>query len=145
MAPSSADLLTGSFGPAAPLAAASAAPPAAPSAAPPAAPSAARPAAPSAAPPAAPSAAPPAAPSAGPLTGPPAASADLPADAQDPADLLADAQDAADPLTDTSGPPLRRDGLLARIGPFAILACLAEASLALPPGRPRSRRRSPAR
>ena len=64
----------------------------------------------------------------------PAAPADLLADAQDPADLLADAQDAWDPLTDTSGPPLRRDGLLARIAPFAILACLAEASLALPPG-----------
>ena len=69
--------------------------------------------------------------SAGPL---PAAPADLLADVQDPADLLADAQDAWDPLTDTSGPPLRRDGLLARIAPFAILACLAEASLALPPG-----------
>jgi signal transduction histidine kinase len=103
----SAHLLTGTFGPAEPLPAASAGPlPAAPAGPLPAAP-------------------------AEPL---PAAPADLLADLQDPADLLADAQDAWDPLTDTSGPPLRRDGLLARIAPFAILACLAEASLALPPG-----------
>ena len=39
-----------------------------------------------------------------------------------------------DPLTDLSGSALRREGLLARIAPFAALAILAEASLALPPG-----------
>ena len=125
IAPRSAELLTGTFGPAEPLAAASAAPPAAPSAGPLAGASAG--------PLAGAFAAPPRAPAGGPLTGT-SAPADLLADAQDPADLLADAQDAADPLTDTSGPPLRRDGLLARIAPFAVLACLAEASLALPPG-----------
>ena len=37
------------------------------------------------------------------------------------------------PLPGTSGRPLRRDGLLARIALFAALAVLAEASLALPP------------
>lgn len=50
------------------------------------------------------------------------------------ADPLADIADHADALTDTSGSALRRDGLLARIAPFAVLAFLAEASLALPPG-----------
>ena len=50
------------------------------------------------------------------------------------ADLTADAPGPADPLADASGPALRRDGLLARIAPFAVLAVLAEASLALPPG-----------
>jgi len=60
------------------------------------------------------------------------------------ADPLADASGHADPghadpghedpLADTSGRALRRGGLLARIAPFAALACLAEASLALPPG-----------
>jgi signal transduction histidine kinase len=55
-------------------------------------------------------------------------------DATDPADALTDAADPADALTDTSAPALRRDGLLARIAPFAALALLAEASLALPPG-----------
>ncbi len=51
-----------------------------------------------------------------------------------PADALAGAADPADVLTDTSASALRRDGLLARIAPFAALAILAEASLALPPG-----------
>ena len=141
IAPSSADLLTGTFGPAEPLPAASAAPPAAPSAGPLAGASGVPLAGTSGGSLAGTSggslegafAGPPAGVSAGPLTGT-SAPADLLADAQDPADLLADAQEAADPLTDTSGPPLRRDGLLARIAPFAILACLAEASLALPPG-----------
>jgi len=50
------------------------------------------------------------------------------------AGLTADAPGPADPLADASGPALRRDGLLARIAPFAALAVLAEASLALPPG-----------
>jgi signal transduction histidine kinase len=50
------------------------------------------------------------------------------------ADLTADAPGPADPLADASGPALRRDGLLARIAPFAALAVLAEASLGLPPG-----------
>jgi signal transduction histidine kinase len=50
------------------------------------------------------------------------------------AGLTADAPGPADPLADASGPALRRDGLAARIGPFAALAVLAEASLALPPG-----------
>ena len=47
---------------------------------------------------------------------------------------LTDDQGLAGPLAGTSGPALRRDGLLARIAPFAALAVLAEASLALPPG-----------
>ena len=64
--------------------------------------------------------------------------------APDPAEALTDAPGSADPLTDTSAPALRRDSLLARIAPFAALAFLAEASLALPPVRPPSRRRSPA-
>jgi signal transduction histidine kinase len=42
--------------------------------------------------------------------------------------------DSADALAGASGPALRRDGLLTRIAPFAALAILAEASLALPPG-----------
>jgi signal transduction histidine kinase len=50
------------------------------------------------------------------------------------ADLLADVSGRTDMLTDGSGPPLRWNGLLARIAPFAVLAVLAEASLALPPG-----------
>lgn len=50
------------------------------------------------------------------------------------AGLTADARGPADPLADASGPALRRAGLLARIAPFAALAVLAEASLALPPG-----------
>jgi signal transduction histidine kinase len=50
------------------------------------------------------------------------------------AGLTADAPGPADPLADASGPALRRDGLLARIAPFAALAILAQASLALPPG-----------
>ncbi len=33
-----------------------------------------------------------------------------------------------------SGSPFRRDGLLARVLPFAVVAALAEASLTLPPG-----------
>lgn len=49
-------------------------------------------------------------------------------------DPLADAPESADPLTSASAPALRRDGLLTRIAPFAALAILAEASLALPPG-----------
>jgi len=60
--------------------------------------------------------------------------ADPLADPSAPADPLADASAPADPLADASDPALRRDGLLARIAPFAALACLAEASLALPPG-----------
>ncbi len=60
--------------------------------------------------------------------------ANLFARASGPAELLADAPGPADLLSDASGPALRRDGLLARIAPFAALACLAEASLALPPG-----------
>jgi signal transduction histidine kinase len=60
--------------------------------------------------------------------------ADLLQDATAPADPLPDATTRADPLADAGGPALRRDGLLARIAPFAVLACLAEASLALPPG-----------
>ena len=50
------------------------------------------------------------------------------------ADLMPDISSPADLLADASGPALRRDGLLARIAPFAALAFLAEASLALPPG-----------
>ena len=50
------------------------------------------------------------------------------------ADALTGAADSADALTGASGPALRRDGLLTRIAPFAALAILAEASLALPPG-----------
>ena len=50
------------------------------------------------------------------------------------ADLSADDPGPADPQADASGPALRRDGLLARIAPFAALAVLAEASLGLPPG-----------
>jgi signal transduction histidine kinase len=49
-------------------------------------------------------------------------------------DPLAAAAESADALTDTSAPALRRDGLATRIAPFAALAILAEASLALPPG-----------
>ncbi|HEY5355432.1 MAG TPA: histidine kinase [Streptosporangiaceae bacterium] len=60
--------------------------------------------------------------------------ADPPPDATSPADPPPDATTRADPLADAGGPALRRDGLLARIAPFAVLACLAEASLALPPG-----------
>ena len=52
----------------------------------------------------------------------------------DSADALTGATDSTDALTGTSGPALRRDGLLTRIAPFAALAILAEASLALPPG-----------
>ena len=55
-------------------------------------------------------------------------------DAADSAGALAGAADSADALAGTSGPALRRDGLLTRIAPFAALAILAEASLALPPG-----------
>ena len=44
------------------------------------------------------------------------------------------AADPADALTGASVRALRRDGLLTRIAPFAALALLAEASLALPPG-----------
>jgi signal transduction histidine kinase len=51
-----------------------------------------------------------------------------------PADVLTGAADSSDALTDTSAPALRRDGLATRIAPFAALAILAEASLALPPG-----------
>ncbi len=54
--------------------------------------------------------------------------------AADPADALTGAADPSDALTDTSAPALRRDGLATRIAPFAALAILAEASLALPPG-----------
>jgi signal transduction histidine kinase len=54
--------------------------------------------------------------------------------AADPAEAPAAAADPADALTDTSASALRRDGLLTRIAPFAALAILAEASLALPPG-----------
>ena len=50
------------------------------------------------------------------------------------AGLTVDAPGPADPLADASGPALWRDGLLARIAPFAALAILAEVSLALPPG-----------
>ena len=68
----------------------------------------------------------------------PLADAPNPAEAlTDPADCedaLTDAADPADPLTDASASPLRRDGLLGRIAPFAALAFLAEVSLALPPG-----------
>ncbi len=60
--------------------------------------------------------------------------ADLIARASGPAELLAGTPVPAGLLADASGPALRRDGLLARIAPFAALACLAEASLALPPG-----------
>jgi signal transduction histidine kinase len=49
-------------------------------------------------------------------------------------DPLAGAAEPSDALTDTSAPALRRDGLATRIAPFAALAILAEASLALPPG-----------
>ena len=45
--------------------------------------------------------------------------------------LLAEAARAADP---PAGYPFRGPGLLARVGPFAAIAVLAEASLALPPG-----------
>ncbi len=48
--------------------------------------------------------------------------------------LTAGAPAPADPQADAPGPALRRDGLLARIAPFAALAFLAEVSLALPPG-----------
>ena len=51
-----------------------------------------------------------------------------------PADALTGTADPADALTGVSGRALRRDGLLIRIAPFATLALLAEASLALPPG-----------
>jgi signal transduction histidine kinase len=68
----------------------------------------------------------------------PLASAPEPADAltgfADPADALTGTPESADGLSGTSGRPLRRDGLLTRIAPFAALAILAEASLALPPG-----------
>ncbi len=50
------------------------------------------------------------------------------------AGLTADALGPADPLADAPGPALRQDGMAARIAPFAALAVLAEASLALPPG-----------
>ncbi len=56
--------------------------------------------------------------------------ADLIARASGPAELLAGTPVPAGLLADASGPALRRDGLLARIAPFAALACLAEASLA---------------
>jgi signal transduction histidine kinase len=49
-------------------------------------------------------------------------------------DPPAGAAESSDALTDTSAPALRRDGLATRIAPFAALAILAEASLALPPG-----------
>jgi signal transduction histidine kinase len=49
-------------------------------------------------------------------------------------DPLAGAPESADALTGASAPALRRDGLATRIAPFAALAILAEASLALPPG-----------
>ena len=39
-----------------------------------------------------------------------------------------------DPLTRPDNPLLQRDGLPVRIAPFAALACIAEASLLLPPG-----------
>jgi signal transduction histidine kinase len=51
-----------------------------------------------------------------------------------PADPLDGVPTGPDPLADAAGPALRRDGLLGRIAPFAALAVLAEASLALPPG-----------
>ena len=60
--------------------------------------------------------------------------ADLGTSAAGPAGPPADGPGPADQLADASGPALRRDGLLARIAPFAALALLAEASLALPPG-----------
>ncbi len=60
--------------------------------------------------------------------------ADLGTSAAGPAEPPADGPGLADQLADASGPALRRDGLLARIAPFAALALLAEASLALPPG-----------
>ena len=60
--------------------------------------------------------------------------ADLSAPAAGPSELPAGGPGPADQLADASGPALRRDGLLARIAPFAALALLAEASLALPPG-----------
>jgi signal transduction histidine kinase len=63
-----------------------------------------------------------------------AESADVLTGAADPADALTGAADPADALADTSAPALRRDGLATRIAPFAALAILAEASLALPPG-----------
>lgn len=56
------------------------------------------------------------------------------ADAPAYPDPLADAPASADALTGAYGPALRRDGLATRIAPFAALAILAEASLALPPG-----------
>ena len=56
------------------------------------------------------------------------------ADAPEFPDPLAGVRESADALTGTSAPALRRDGLLTRIAPFATLAILAEASLALPPG-----------
>jgi signal transduction histidine kinase len=68
-----------------------------------------------------------------PLTGATDAAAALP-DTSGPADARPGAGDPADALTGTSAPALRRDGLLTRIAPFAALAVLAEASLALPPG-----------
>ena len=64
----------------------------------------------------------------------PAAPPEVLADPAASAEVLADTAVPADVLTDASGPALRRDGLLARIAPFAALAILAEASLALPPG-----------
>jgi signal transduction histidine kinase len=60
--------------------------------------------------------------------------ADLSAPAAGPARRPDHGPGRADQLADASGPALRRDGLLARIAPFAALALLAEASLALPPG-----------
>jgi signal transduction histidine kinase len=56
------------------------------------------------------------------------------AGAPESAGALPGAADPADALTGASGPALRRDGLATRIAPFAALAFLAEASLALPPG-----------
>jgi signal transduction histidine kinase len=57
-----------------------------------------------------------------------------PSSADLPTDAAADVTGAAGPWPDSFARPLRREGLLARIAPFAVLACLAEASLALPPG-----------
>jgi signal transduction histidine kinase len=65
---------------------------------------------------------------------PPADAADALASAPDSAGPLLDSPDHADALPGGSVRALRRDGLLARIAPFAALAILAEASLALPPG-----------
>ena len=118
-APGPADLLTGARGPAEPPGGASAGPPAGASASLLAGASG------------------PAGPLAGAAGGPPADTPRPAGPLAGPAglaDLLADPPGPPDPLTDTSGRPLRREGLLARIAPFAVLACLAEASLALPPG-----------